>query len=120
MTDVILKTPNVGFSELLINPKANAVLKYFLVGFLFVLIILSADRQITDIPARRPGKGSLPAKLRSREIIMACYKPKNSEQVEAVKAWIQVALNIVDLMDRQNLIKPDVRPHLVSDAPPDK
>ena len=116
MTDVILKTPNVGFSELLINPKANAVLKYFLVGFLFVLIILSADRQITDIPARRPGKGSLPAKLRSREIIMACYKPKNSEQVEAVKAWIQVALNIVDLMDRQNLIKPDVRPHLVSDG----
>jgi hypothetical protein len=31
VTDVILKTPNVGFSELLSNPKANAVLKYFLV-----------------------------------------------------------------------------------------
>jgi len=116
VTDVILKTPNVGFSELLINPKANAVLKYFLVRPTPLTRYAFADLQITDIPARRPGKGSLPAKLRSREIIMACYKPKNSEQVEAVKAWIQVALNIVDLMDRQNLIKPDVRPHLVSDG----
>lgn len=47
-------------------------------------------------------------KVRSREIILACYKPKNNEQVEAVKAWIQVALNVADLMDRPNLLKPDV------------
>jgi hypothetical protein len=32
VTDVIMKTPLVGFSELLSNPKANAVLKYFLVS----------------------------------------------------------------------------------------
>jgi hypothetical protein len=31
VTDIVLKTHNVGFSELLSNPKANAVLKYFLV-----------------------------------------------------------------------------------------
>jgi hypothetical protein len=49
-------------------------------------------------------------KLRSREIVLACYKPKNAEQVEAVKAWVQVALNVADLMDRPNLLKPDVRP----------
>lgn len=56
-------------------------------------------------------------KLRSREIILACYKPKNAEQVEAVKAWVQVALNVADLMDRPNLLKPDVR--LPKDLPRD-
>jgi len=30
-----MKTANVGFSELLSNPKANAVLKYFLVSLFF-------------------------------------------------------------------------------------
>jgi hypothetical protein len=64
--------------------------------------------QITDQPARRPAKGPLPAKFRSREILLCLYKPKNAAQVEAAKAWLQVALNIADLESRPNLLKPDV------------
>jgi len=99
ITDLILKTPNVGFSELLANPKAAAVLKYFL---------------ITDVPNRRPAKGPLPAKFRSREIVLAVYKPRNAEQVEAVKAWLQVAFNIADLLERPNLLRPEVARKLVN------
>lgn len=58
-------------------------------------------------------------KLRSREMVLVCYKPKNAEQVEAVKAWVQVALNIADLMDRPNLLKPDVRLHTLSCSGPE-
>ncbi|GFZ45782.1 hypothetical protein JCM24511_03512 [Saitozyma sp. JCM 24511] len=98
VTDVLMKTSGVGISDVLSDPKAASVLKYLLV---------------TDQPARRPAKGPLPAKFRSREILLCLYKPKNAAQVEAAKAWLQVALNIADLESRPNLLKPDVARKLV-------
>ncbi|ORY28325.1 hypothetical protein BCR39DRAFT_449594, partial [Naematelia encephala] len=93
VTDVLLKNANVGITELLNNAKAAGVLKYLL---------------ITDVPSRRPVRGPLPAKFRSRHIILSVSKPSNSAEVDAVKAWLQVALNIADLVARPNLLKPDV------------
>lgn len=98
VTDALFKTSNVGISEVLTNPKAADILKYLL---------------ITDQPARRPAKGALASKFRSREIVLAVYKPSNSAQVEIVKAWLQVILNIADLMSKPGVIKPEVCPPLV-------
>ena len=62
------------------------------------------------MPCRRPTKGPLPSKFKSREIILAVRKPFNTAQETAVKAWLQVALNIADLLSKPNVLKPDVRP----------
>jgi hypothetical protein len=45
---------------------------------------------------------------------LAVYKPKSAAQVDAVKAWLQVALNIADLLAKPNLLKPDVSVHLAT------
>jgi len=93
VTDAIMKTSNIGVSELLSNPKAAQLLKYLIV---------------TDQPARRPTKGPLASKFRTREIVLAVYKPRSKDAVEVVKAWLQVALNMADLVNKQNVLKPEV------------
>ncbi|WVO20918.1 uncharacterized protein IAS62_002219 [Cryptococcus decagattii] len=93
VTDIVLKTPNVGVTELLADPVTAGVLKYLL---------------ITDAPALRPAKGPLAPKSKSRHIILSVRKPSNKEQEEAVKAWLQVTLNLADLLARPGLLKPDV------------
>lgn len=129
-TDLILKTPNVGVNELISNPSAAAVLKYFLVSSRSLTYcqnwkrtlptFLRADSphvcsiadlyrdQITDVSGRRPTKGPLSTKVKSREIVVAVHKPSNPAQEAAVKAWIQVALNVADLLGKPNVIKPEV------------
>ncbi|WWD16133.1 hypothetical protein CI109_100558 [Kwoniella shandongensis] len=92
-TEALLKTPNVGVAELISDPVAAGVLKSLL---------------ITDVPATRPTRGALPAKSKARHIILSLYKPKNEQQVEAAKAWLQVELNIADLLSKTNVIKPEV------------
>ncbi|OXG21659.1 hypothetical protein C366_01342 [Cryptococcus neoformans Tu401-1] len=98
VTDIVLKTPNVGVTELLADPVTAGVLKYLL---------------ITDAPALRPAKGPLAPKSKSRHIILSVHKPSNKEQEEAVKAWLQVTLNLADLLARPGLLKPDVVRKLV-------
>ncbi|KAK8869605.1 hypothetical protein IAR55_000172 [Kwoniella newhampshirensis] len=92
-TEALLKTPNIGIAELISDPIAASVLKFLL---------------ISDVPAERPTKGSLPAKSKARHVILSVYKPKNAQQIEAVKAWLQVELNIADLLSKPNVIKPEV------------
>jgi hypothetical protein len=87
ITDVILKTANVGFFDLVNNPKAAGVLKSFIV---------------------KPSSATLNPKVRSRQINLTVYRPKNREQTDAVKAWLQVALNIADLSARPGVVRPDV------------
>jgi len=113
VTDAIIKTPNVGVTDLLANAKAADVLKYLLVS----LSICRSDNrlcQITDQPAQRPAKGPLPAKFRSRQVILSVRVPRNSFETDAVKAWLQVALNIADLTSKPNVIKPEVSSFLIA------
>ena len=63
--------------------------------------------QVTDVTSRRPGKGPMPVKARSREIQIGLYIPRNATQREAVTAWAQVAMNIADLLAKPNIIKPE-------------
>ncbi|WVW82862.1 hypothetical protein I302_104874 [Kwoniella bestiolae CBS 10118] len=96
ITDLLLKTPNIGVGEVLNDKDAAAVLKYLL---------------ISDTPAIRPNRGPLSPKAKSRHVILSVYKPSTPAQVEAVKAWIQVSLNIVDLLSKSasgGLLKPDI------------
>ncbi|KAL7424197.1 hypothetical protein Q5752_001783 [Cryptotrichosporon argae] len=93
LTDVYLKTANVGVAELLANPVAASVLRYLIV---------------TDVSATRPERGPLRAQDRSREVVLSTITPSESEQAAAVNAWAQVALNIADLVAKPNLLKPDV------------
>ncbi|CAD6567438.1 MAG: hypothetical protein TREMPRED_003625 [Tremellales sp. Tagirdzhanova-0007] len=92
-TDALLKTPSIGIPELLGNPSSASVLKYLL---------------ISDVSSRRPVKGPLPVKYRSRAVVLAVHKPSNPTQEKAVKAWLQVALNVADLLVKPNLLKPEV------------
>ncbi|WVQ78559.1 hypothetical protein IAT38_000645 [Cryptococcus sp. DSM 104549] len=92
VTDVLLKTPNVGILDVLADPTAASLLKYLLV---------------TDVPATRPTNGPLSTKSRSRHIILAVGKPSSQAEVEAVVAWLQVALNIADLISKP-VLKPEV------------
>jgi len=70
VTDVIMKTPLVGFSELLSNPKANAVLKYFLVSPSHLFSAWAHDRSPTspldDLPRVLSTPRSDPERLSSR------------------------------------------------------
>ncbi|WVR05374.1 hypothetical protein IAU60_002388 [Kwoniella sp. DSM 27419] len=98
VTDAILKTPNIGVTDVLADPVAATVLKYFL---------------ISDVPATRPAKGPLPAKLKSRHLTLSVQKPSTAAEAEAVKAWLQVALNVVDLLSKPALLKPEVSKKLL-------
>lgn len=98
INDAVLKTPSVGVTELLANKQAASVLKYLLV---------------TDQPANKPTKGPLPEKFKRREIVLAVYRPSSKAEIEAVNAWLQVALNIADLLAKPNLIRQDVARKLV-------
>ncbi|WVQ98909.1 hypothetical protein IAU59_006040 [Kwoniella sp. CBS 9459] len=98
VTDALLKTPNVGIAETLADPAAARVLKYLL---------------ISDVSATRPSKGPIPAKLKSRQVILSVSKPSNNAEVEAVQAWLQVALNIADLLSKPTLLKPEVTKKLI-------
>lgn len=93
VNDLLFKTPNVGLTDLLYNDTAASVLKYLL---------------ITDQPAREPIKGPLPAKLKSRQIVLAVNRPTSPKQEEAVAAWLQVTLNIADLLGKTGSVKPEV------------
>lgn len=97
-TDAILKTPNVGVAEVLADPTAANVLKALIV---------------TDAPAKRPTKGPLRAEQRAREVYLRVRKPSTQDEVDAVNAWIQVALNLADLVTRPNVLKPEVTRKLV-------
>ncbi|WWC60899.1 uncharacterized protein I303_103475 [Kwoniella dejecticola CBS 10117] len=98
ITDLLLKTPNIGISDVLNTTEAASVLKYLL---------------ISDVPQNRPSKGPLSAQSKSRHVILSVYKPSSPAQEDAVKAWIQVTLNIVDLVNKQGLLKPDISRKLI-------
>ncbi|WWC69249.1 uncharacterized protein I206_103186 [Kwoniella pini CBS 10737] len=102
ITELLLKTPNIGISEILNNKEAVSVLKYLL---------------ISDIPQNRPSKGSLNSKSKSRHIILSFYKPNSKIQEESIKLWIQITLNIIDLIGngnkKENLIKPEILKKLI-------
>ena len=117
INDAVLKTPSVGVTELLANKQAASVLKYLLVCPPVSLNIEyhesshsggMADLQVTDQPANKPTKGPLPEKFKRREIVLAVYRPSSKAEIEAVNAWLQVALNIADLLAKPNLIRQDV------------
>ncbi|WVN86658.1 uncharacterized protein L203_101827 [Cryptococcus depauperatus CBS 7841] len=93
VTELVLKTPNIGVNEVIKDSTAASVLKYLL---------------ITDVAAVRPAKGPLTAKSKSRHIILGVNKPSNNAEREAVEAWLQVAFNLADLLARPGLLKPDV------------
>lgn len=92
ITDALLKTPNVGVSTLLADPVAADILKALIV---------------TDAPANRPRQGPLRPEQRAREVVVLLRKPASSAQEDAAKAWIQVALNIADLLSKP-ILKPEV------------
>lgn len=98
ITDVLLKTPNVGITEVLADPVAAGMLKALI---------------ITDAPAKRPGRGPLRMEQRAREIYLSVRKANTKDEADAVNAWIQVALNIADLISRPNLIKGEVSRKLI-------
>ncbi|TYJ58153.1 hypothetical protein B9479_001249 [Cryptococcus floricola] len=100
LTDLVLKTPNVGVSDLLKDSDSLSVLKYLLVS---------------DVAAERPAKGPIAPKSKSRHVILSVHKPSSPAQVEAVKAWVQVALNLSDLLAKgpSVLFKPDVARKLI-------
>ncbi|ORX33760.1 hypothetical protein BD324DRAFT_638477 [Kockovaella imperatae] len=84
ISEILFKTPNVGLAELLANPAATKVLKFFL---------------ITDQPAKRPTK-ALAAKFKAREIVLSFRKPSSADDYAAVNAWLQVAFNVADLLGK--------------------
>ncbi|CAK9784055.1 DUF1682-domain-containing protein [Cutaneotrichosporon oleaginosum] len=98
ITDVILKTPNVGVAEVLADATAARVLKALI---------------ITDAPAKRPTNGPYKPEQRAREIFLSVRKPVSQAEADAVNAWVQVALNLADLVTRPGLIKPEVARKLV-------
>ncbi|WRT67341.1 uncharacterized protein IL334_004311 [Kwoniella shivajii] len=98
ITDLLLKTPNIGISEVINDQEAASLLKYLLIS------------DVTDV---RPSKGPMSPKYKSRHVILSLYKPSTPSQVEAVKAWVQVSLNIVDLLSKQNLLKPEISRKLI-------
>lgn len=91
-TDALLKTPNVGITDLLAQPAATKILKFFIV---------------TDQPARKPLRGALPADRRTRRVCVGLHKPSSTDDAAAAQAWLQVALNVADLLSRP-VLKPDV------------
>ncbi|KAK4684873.1 PAT complex subunit CCDC47, partial [Tremellales sp. Uapishka_1] len=97
-TDALLKTANIGITELLADAPTASVLKYLLV---------------TDVSARRPQKGPLPTQHKRRSIYLSVRKPSTEAQTAAVKAWLQVAMNIADLLAKPNVVKPEVTRKLV-------
>jgi hypothetical protein len=98
ITDAILKTPNVGVAEVLADPTAARVLKALI---------------ITDAPAKRPQRGPYTPEQRAREIYLSVRKPATQAEADAVNAWIQVALNLADLVTRPNLLKSEVSRKLI-------
>jgi hypothetical protein len=113
VNDVIFKTPSIGVTELLKDPAAASVLKYLIVSWNSVEVTgiqtLELIPQITDQPAVRPAKGAQPVKNRKREIVLSVAKPSNKAQEAAVIAWMQVMLNLADLLAKPSLLKPEVR-----------
>lgn len=94
VTDALLKTPNVGITDLMSNPAAAKVLRALI---------------ISDQPAQRPMKGALKPQHKMRTIQLLCRRPATQEDSDAVQAWLQVALNVADLVTRPNVIKPEVQ-----------
>jgi hypothetical protein len=93
VTDLLLKTPNVGITELLAQPAATKVLKSFIV---------------TDQPSKKPTNGPLKPALKGRMVTVSLRKPTSAADEAAVAAWLQVALNVADVVARPNAIKPEV------------
>ncbi|WWC89776.1 uncharacterized protein L201_004702 [Kwoniella dendrophila CBS 6074] len=103
ITDILLKTPNIGISEVLNDKNAASVLKYLL---------------ISDVTGTRPSKGALSSKAKSRHIILSVCKPTNQAQIEGIKSWIQVVFNIIDLIGNKQstqsqLLKPEISKKLI-------
>ena len=88
----------MGITDLLRDPVCASVLKAFIV---------------TDQPAKRPAKGPLKPQQRAREIVVLLRNPSNADEIAAAEAWIQVALNVADLLGRPGSLKPDVQRKLV-------
>lgn len=110
-TDIVMKTPNVGVSELLSNAAAAGVLKYLLVrDHSTEPRVQLRQVQVTDVLPKRPTTGPLPESRKTREIALSVHCPRNDTQVQGVQAWLQVALNLADLLGRPNLMKPEVSP----------
>jgi len=93
VTDLLLKTPNVGITELLAQPAALKVLKFFIVS---------------DQPSQRPRKGPLKPEQKARSVVVSLRKPTDAEDESAVVAWLQVALNVADLLSKPGQLKPEV------------
>jgi hypothetical protein len=77
-----------------------------------ILLVIDAhgfgvSQQITDQPAKRPSKGPLAEGAKSRHLVLTLRLPAESQMQEATP-WIQVALNLVDLMSKVS-VKPEVR-----------
>lgn len=68
---------------------------------------LCVPQQITDQPAKRPAKGPLAEGAKSRHLVLTLRLPSESQMQEATP-WIQVALNLIDLMGKVS-VKPEVR-----------
>ncbi|BEI81748.1 hypothetical protein CcaverHIS002_0209080 [Cutaneotrichosporon cavernicola] len=98
ITDAILKTPNVGVAEVLADRTAARILKALI---------------ITDAPTKRPQNGPLKPEQRAREIYLSVRKPTTQAESDAVNAWIQVALNLADLVTRPTMVKAEVTRKLV-------
>lgn len=88
VTDLLLKTPNVGITELLAQPAATKILKSFIV---------------TDQPSQRPFKGPLKPEHKARMVTVSLRKPASAADESAAAAWLQVALNVADLLSRPAL-----------------
>jgi hypothetical protein len=56
----------------------------------------------------RPTKGPLKAEHKARKVEVTFNKPASTSDNEAVTAWLQVALNVSDLISRPGFVKAEV------------
>ncbi|KAJ9112587.1 hypothetical protein QFC19_000606 [Naganishia cerealis] len=89
-SDYILKANNIGLIEAL---KDQRTAKWF------------KSLVITDQPSKRPSKGPVPEGAKSRHLILTLRLPSESQMQEATP-WIQIALNLIDMMAKTS-VKPE-------------
>ncbi|KAJ9123120.1 hypothetical protein QFC22_001311 [Naganishia vaughanmartiniae] len=89
-SDFILKANNIGLIEALKDPRTAKWFKSLV---------------ITDQPSKRPSKGPVAEGAKSRHLVLTLRLPAESQMQEATP-WIQIALNLVDMMAK-NSVKPE-------------
>ncbi|GHJ86887.1 hypothetical protein NliqN6_3289 [Naganishia liquefaciens] len=82
--EYFINANNTGLIEALKNPQTAKWFKSLV---------------ITDQPARRPAKGPLAEAVKSRHLVLTLRLPTERQMQEATP-WIQVALNLIDLMGK--------------------